>query len=624
MDDITSKVYEVAEELGGEFKENNKGEYIAKYCPFCHGGRNHEDKYTFAIGLHNGAYNCKRGSCEAKGSIYDLCRFAGVPAPTRQNYTSSKVLGSAQKAYDRPDEKSYSEPTEEILNYFAMRKISADTIKAWHIKSDSKGNIVFPFYRDGKLIYVKFREPRKHTKDSKLPKEWQMSNTEAILFGMDMTVKTKPLVIVEGEIDALSMYEAGVENVVSVPQGAKAFEWVALCWDFLEQFQQIILFGDYDEPGTQMVSTLIKRLGEERCLIPDEYPELVINGEPRGRVCKDANEILYCYGPEKLKELVDQCAAAPVHGILDVAAVPYIDPTTVPRIFTKIPELDDAIGGFGEGGISIISGRRAEGKSTITGQFMLQAIEQGHNVCIYSGELSAQKVFEWLCSQAVEDKYVTTKIDPRNGKVYTYVPIEIQERVRQWMIGHCFLYDNSWSIEGEQTENILKIFSISAKRYGCTLFLCDNLMSALCSPDEENKAQARFVAKLKAFAVRYSVHVIIVAHTRKEKAGVVMTNDSVSGSSAITNLADIVLNIEKPDVRILKNREFGETPYIKCRYNPVNRRIFQENIGDRTVYSWDHTGIKEPTIQAMKLPQFQIKPREEEMPEGILKNQVPF
>lgn len=63
--------------------------------------------------------------------------------------------------------------------------------------------------------------------------------------------------------------------------------------------------------------------------------------------------------------------------------------------------------------------------------------------------------------------------------------------------------------------------------------------------------------------------------------------------------------------------------FIKCRYNPVNRRIFQENIGDKVVYSWNHDGIKLPTVQAMKLPQFQIQSREEEVPQGTLR-QMPF
>lgn len=84
----------------------------------------------------------------------------------------------------------------------------------------------------------------------------------------------------------------------------------------------------------------------------------------------------------------------------------------------------------------------------------------------------------------------------------------------------------------------------------------------------------------------------------------------MSGSSVITNLADNVFSIEKPNIRVTKNRSFGETGYIKCQFDPVNRRIYQENIGDRTVYSWDHNGIEEPEDKACLLPEFQIQPSE--------------
>ena len=58
-------------------------------------------------------------------------------------------------------------------------------------------------------------------------------------------------------------------------------------------------------------------------------------------------------------------------------------------------------------------------------------------------------------------------------------------------------------------------------------------MIALTSADEENKAQANFAAALKAFATKYKVHVILVAHPRKTQQGQKLTNDDVSGSSAI-------------------------------------------------------------------------------------------
>ena len=75
---------------------------------------------------------------------------------------------------------------------------------------------------------------------------------------------------------------------------------------------------------------------------------------------------------------------------------------------------------------------------------------------------------------------------------------------------------------------------------------------------------------------------------------------------------DIVYSIQKYIVKCTKNRDFGETGYILCDYDPVNRRIYQKNLGDRIVYGWDHTGIKEPEDQACTLEEFQIQPGEGE------------
>lgn len=97
------------------------------------------------------------------------------------------------------------------------------------------------------------------------------------------------------------------------------------------------------------------------------------------------------------------------------------------------------------------------------------------------------------------------------------------------------------------------------------------------------------------------------AHPRKRKPGETFTNDDISGSSAIGNLADTILNIERPNIRITKNRDFGVKDYILCNYDPCNRRIFQANTGDRIVYSWDHTGIQLPEQPAAQLEEFKLQ-----------------
>lgn len=356
MDNMASMVLELAEKHLGSFKVKN-GQVVAEYCPVCN-GREH-DKETFAIGLSNGLFQCLRGSCGVKGNFRQLCEMFGEQAPT--GYSLPKVTEQKKKIYTKLDTDILYPMTEEIVTYFATRRISEETMLDWKISADKNGNIIFPFYRNEELVYVKYRKPRPHRKEDG-PKEWQESNTEPILYGMDMTTFNKPLVITEGEFDALSIYEAGYSNVVSVPCGCNNLEFVNLCWDYLEQFNQIILFGDSDEAGLDMISTLSKRLGEDRCMIPKEYPEFILNGTDYNRICKDANEILMCYGPEFLKQMVESCEPAPIKGVLELSKIPFVDPTTVPRLLTKIPALDNMIGGFSEGSLCIISGKRGEGR----------------------------------------------------------------------------------------------------------------------------------------------------------------------------------------------------------------------------------------------------------------------
>lgn len=529
----------------GEYRIRN-GQAVAKYCPFCNGGGS-GDTETFAIGLHNGAFSCLRGGCGRTGSFRELCEFFGE----RPAHMVSMPVSRAKKLYVLPNPSEFNPVTEEIVNYFASRKISKETISAFKICSDKNGNIVFPFYRSGQLTYVKYRRPRKHKKEDG-PKEWGMSNTEPILFGMDLASFNQPLYITEGQLDAMSLYEAGVTNVVSVPCGCNNLEFITLCWDWLEKFQQIVLFGDSDEPGIEMVTTLMRRLGEDRCMIAPEYPELLINGEPAGRPCKDANEILFSYGKEGLKTIADSCEPAPIKGILNLADVTIVDPSVKPRVFTRIPSLDHAIGGLAEGSVTIFSGKRGEGKSTVGGQLLLNAIQQEYPVCAYSGELPAPTFLNWIMLQATENKYIAAKTDTRTGKNYATVPYEVQRRIKEWINNKFFLFDNNYAPEIPQDEAIIRAFKLCARKHGCKVFLVDNLMTILSetNAENENKVQGRFVAALKAFAVKYKVVVLLVCHPRKTKAGEKFTSEDVAGSSAITNLADTVINVEKPNLRI--------------------------------------------------------------------------
>lgn len=559
-------------------------ELIADLCPYCKGGSS-GDRNTFYLSLSTGQFICHRAHCGKSGGFPSLLRHFGL-APHSRNVTKS-LTALDLKTFPR---------TPVIDQYFSARGISTATLDHFGIAADNNGNILFPFYVEGELIYAKYRRPRPPAPNER--KEWQEKGASPVLLGMDLCEPGKPLTITEGQIDCLSLYEAGVTNVVSVPCGCENFDWVETCYDWLDQFPEIIIFGDNDPPGRKMVQTLGARLGEDRCKRIEEYPD----------GCKDANDILLKEGELELIAVHSSAKEIPIRGLIKLSDVQAIDPTTIPRIKTMIPALDEALNGLEDGAITVFTGESGNGKSTLGGLLLLNAIEQGHSVCAYSGELPNAKFLEWVQLQCAGSNWITLKYDPVKGKNIPVLYPPAAKRISEWYSEKFFLYDSIEDTVDNTADSIMNVFTVAARRKGCKLFLVDNLMTALSDAgDEENRAQAKFIATLKRFAVRYGAHVLIVAHPRKTKSGEPIKKDDVGGNKMITNLASNVIVVERPNLRIIKARDAGNTRLIECCYCGDSRRIYQASAGDLYRYSWDRNGLTPPTIRADSMPEYRVQ-----------------
>ena len=558
------------------------GELVAETCPFCKGGES-GDRGTFYVSLDTGQYYCHRGKCGARGGWVRLLRHFGEAPNINSVSQQFKPLNIVPQ------------PRTEIIDkYFAGRGISTETLDKFQVGADTNGNILWPFYVEGELVYVKYRQP---VANPGKRKEWAEAGAPPVLYGMDLCKPGEPLTVTEGMVDAISLYEAGIRNVVSVPAGCENFLWIEKCYDWCSQFDKIILFGDNDPPGRKMIKTLATRLGEERCWVVEEYP----NG------CKDANDILIQYGAEELVKCWKNNSEVPIQGVIDVTEIQYVDPTTIPRIKTGIPKLEKAINGLEEGAVSLFSGAPGHGKSTLCGTLMLNAIEQGYTCVAYSGELSPDLFQRWLLLQAAGSEWLTLQQDNLTGTQIPVVPMPVRQRIFEWMHGKLYLFDSSADVSESIADSILSVFKSMAKRKGAKLFIVDNMMTALIDAiEDEYRAQAKFMAELKRFAMRYSAHVIVVAHPRKIKQDATITNDDVAGTKYLTNLASNVIIVERPDLRVTKTRYSGNNTFIECCYCGDSRRVYQKDVGDQYVYSWDKTGLTKPLVRADSLPEYGV------------------
>ena len=603
--DQRQKLIEFADKYIGEYKIRTSGQdekLIATLCPLCHGGSHGKDKNTFCLFLNNGTFVCKRGSCGRHGRFEELAKeLANEDVKLNRPAFSKK----SEKQYVLPSIPVF-DPTEQIYQYFESRKISRQTVDALRIGSDIEGNIVFRFYWNGEDVYHKFRKPRKPLPEDKGRKEWQESGTKSILYNMDNVVFNQPLIICEGEIDCAALYEAGLTNVVSVPGGCDNNEWITNCFDWLEKFHTIILFGDNDPPGRRAVENWTKKLGEYRVLIVKDYPEIPDTNPTQ--YCKDANEILYRFGESTLIEMVESADDIKTKGLIRVADITPVDPTKIPRIKTNIPSLDDAIGGLAEGCVTVFTGKSGNGKSTLSGLILLNAIEQGYTCVAYSGELSAGLFQEWILAQAAGSDWLGLKWDPIRARNIPFVAPDVQQRILDWLGDRLLLYDNNEQfVDLKQTDAIINVFTQAARKYNAKLFLIDNMMTSVADSEDEWRAQAIFINSIKKFATHYQAHVMLVAHPRKTKVGSDITKDDISGTSSIMNLCDNAIVIKRPDLEVIKSRLDGRQVNIPCCYAGDSRRIFQADKGDLNRFSWDKKGLKPPKILANSMPEYDIQ-----------------
>jgi twinkle protein len=571
-------VWEFARSFLYPFKVKGS-EIVPQHCPYCKGGHSH-DKETFALNIDKKTYNCKRGSCGKSGTFWQLCNDNGVEAD-RENFEIVPV----KKTYKKPQTK-ISEPTTQAEEYLKLRKISKETMKILQVGCDECGNIVFPYYENNELVMVKFRPSRKV--DKKERKAWREEGGKPILWGMDLCTPELPLIITEGEIDTLSCYEAGLKNVVSVPSGSEDFTWLETCYEWLKQFTKIIFFGDQDEPGRKMIEKLTQKLNDYDCYIVHHSR-------------KDANELLYYNGKEAVIKAVEEASQVPVYGLIDLADVAPVDIGQVDKVKSNVLHLDRAIGGFYMGETSLWTGKRGEGKSTLLGQLLIDAVDQNYPVCAYSGELRADRFQYWINLQAAGESNIELKTTPE-GKQYGRISKEVLQHITEWYRGKFFVYDNKINKRSADIKSIIDIFTLAVKKYDCKVFLIDNLMKLSVDMSTEDNfylQQVNFVNDLVEFGEKYNVHIHLVAHPKKTNE--ISDGDDISGSGHIPNLVHNVFSLSRNTdqkqqcdsiLRIHKNREDGAKETIGLNYCKVSKRLYLPSVGNEKKYGWEKFNYK--------------------------------
>lgn len=384
-------------------------------------------------------------------------------------------------------------------------------------------------------------------------------------------------------------------NTVCLASGI-SWDDVLKCRPFFELFPYIVIVTPNAIAREHLVKELYPRL-------PTCCVYVIQDSGFRG--CKTVQDYIDAYGTAQLPGILSGAQELPAYGILDLSTVETRDLTKVPRTLSGFDRLDKSIGGFFAGELSVWTGKRGIGKSTILSQILLNAIDQGHVVCAYSGELDKAQFREWTYLQAAGPDHIGYRSDPLTGKRLPTVNPQVDSLISDWLKERYWLFDLERNTVHDP-EAILSQFSYAKMRYGADVFLLDNMMTVDfdCKRESDlNRVQSQFMRTLVTFAKRKHVHIHLVVHPRKSTSAEnsKITADDVYGSGDITNRPDNVFFLtthpsqdehgspdQKPMIMTLKNRDFGSKVNQWLDFDKKSRRFFMDKTGDpKKPMGWD-------------------------------------
>lgn len=563
------------------------GELFFKICPYCNPKPTRDNIKTFSINLKTGQFKCLRASCGVSGNMITLAKdFDFSLGNEIDEYYKPKKQYRTFKKQEKP-----IEPKPEAIQYLESRGISETVAKEYEITVQTgKPNIlVFPFYDDkGRLQFVKYRKTD-YDKEKDKNKEWCETNCKPILFGMKQCKDFSRLVITEGQIDSLSVATAGIGNAVSVPTGAKGFTWVPYCWNWINKFEEIVVFGDFEKGHITLLDELSRRLKiTVKHVREEDY-----------RDCKDANGILKKYGKEQVRKCVENAVVVPIKQVKQLADVKRVDIFKLPKMKTGIKQVDRLLyGGLPFGGVTLISGKTGKGKSVLASQIMINAVKQGYNCFAYSGELVDSQFQSIMDFQIAGSRHIIEYQNEWGDRNYN-ISDSNRDMIVDWYRDKFWLYDNS-VIENDEQESLVTVTENVIMQYGVKVVLLDNLMTAIdletTSGSDKYERQGLFVKKLARLAARHNALILLVAHKRKNNFST-NENDEISGSSDISNLAMVTIAYDDDKdigqsqrlLKVSKNRLFGKTEtkgYI-LDYDEKSKRIYGQGDDLYVDYGWN-------------------------------------
>jgi twinkle protein len=391
--------------------------------------------------------------------------------------------------------------TESARKWLESRKIDPASAESLGVESVDRGTgdwIAFPVISKGKVVNRKYRRIDEKAFQQDKGGEKRVWNEDALR----EPEFTGPIIITEGEMDALAAIQAGYERVVSVPDGAPAeevgdresakYSYVAGLIDLVRDAKEIIIAADGDGPGQNLLADLAPRLGKARC----KYLTY-----PKG--CKDLNDALIRFGVEGVEATMKRAAFVKVTGVCRFNELPPVPELTIWR-----PQLTLDLNrhmAICPQHFSVWTGIPGHGKSALLKAIGVELNRQyGVIPCIASFE-------DDIASDYRRDiaKYLA-------GRPVKDLQAEDWKKADEFLNENYVFINPDWDTE-PTVEWLLERMETAAVRHGAKFFVVDpwTELEHRFHDMSETQYTSSAIALLRGFARRFNVHVAVVAHPTK-------------------------------------------------------------------------------------------------------------
>jgi thioredoxin-related protein/uncharacterized protein YlbG (UPF0298 family) len=319
------------------------------------------------------------------------------------------------------------------------------------------------------------------------------------------------------------------------------------------------------------------------------------------------------YAPQKPKYEIKDEIPELGEKWLSMSSIKKVDLSGLEHVKTGFTELDKSIVGLYMSEVTILSGNNGSGKSSWLNSLLLNIINQGTKVALWSGELRPDILKAWIQMSAAGKANL---LPSQYGDGKYFVPNGVSARIDSWMDGKFFLYNNEYGAHWEQIFHDMELLL----KAGVKVFALDNLFSLDIDilDGDKNSKQKDLILQIKEFAKKNMVHIILVAHPRKTTA--FLRKNDIAGSADLQNAVDKIFCIHRVNndffrtgaeffgqtviqkfqgygntVEVMKERLFGVVDLMVGMHYEIESRRFLNYPTERIVYGWE-TVEQQPTI----------------------------